>query len=185
MGDSQKLKRKYTRPLKLWHKERITEENELAKEYGLKNKKEIWKANSFLKKYSREAKRLVAYKTAQAQKEKDQLLRKLKSLGLIPTEGDLNSVLSLKLKDILGRRLQTLVYKRNLANSVKQARQFIVHRHITVAGKSINTPSYLVRKAEEAQIAYRQVSPMAKADHPAVLSKKGDKPKKGAESGKK
>jgi small subunit ribosomal protein S4 len=172
MGDPQKLKKKYTRPLKLWQKERITEENELLKEFGLKNKKEIWRADSILKKYSREAKRLIAYKTEQATKEKDQLLRKLRGLGLIPAEGDMNSVLSLKLKDILGRRLQTIVYKKNLANSISQARQFVVHRHISIGNRSINTPSYLVKKVEEDQISYRQVSPLAKPDHPALLKPK-------------
>ena len=162
MGDPGKLRRKYTRPLKLWHKERIEEEKALLREYGLKNKEEVWRANSILKKYSHEAKRLIVLRTEQGTKEKDQLLRKLKSLSLIPAEGDLNSVLSLKLKDILERRLQTLIYKKNLANSVKQARQLIVHRHVTIAGKSVNTPSYLVKRSEEDHLSYREVSPFAK-----------------------
>jgi small subunit ribosomal protein S4 len=165
MGDPQKLRKKYSRPLNMWQKGRIDEEKTLVQEYGLKNKKEVWKADSILKNFSKQAKRLIAEKSEQSVKEKNQLLKKLKTLGLLQTEADINAVLSLKLKDVLGRRLQTVVYKKNLAKSIRQARQFVVHGHINIGNKSVSIPSYLVRKKEEGQITFSQTSPLVDESH--------------------
>ena len=40
---------KFSRPHKLYDKIRIEDENKLVEEYGLKNKTEIWKAESKIK----------------------------------------------------------------------------------------------------------------------------------------
>ncbi|MCH7902628.1 hypothetical protein IIC68_02645, partial [archaeon] len=58
-------------------------------------------------------------------------------------------ILSLTIKDVLERRLQTLIYRKKMASSLKQARQFIVHEHISVGDKIIKAPSYLVPLLEE------------------------------------
>ncbi|KAF5426797.1 small subunit ribosomal protein S4, partial [Candidatus Methanophagaceae archaeon] len=44
MGHPKKLKKKYERPRRPWVLQRIKDERELAEKYGLKNKREIWKA---------------------------------------------------------------------------------------------------------------------------------------------
>ena len=149
MGDTKKQRRKYSRPKKRWEKERIEEEKVLLEEYGLKNKKEIWKAESILKNFAIQAKRLIALQTNQAAIEKIQLFKRLSSHGLVAENAKLEDVLAITLKDILERRLQTLVYRKNLARSIKQARQFIVHNHIMVSDSKITAPSYLVLKQEE------------------------------------
>ncbi|MFH1181639.1 MAG: 30S ribosomal protein S4 [Candidatus Woesearchaeota archaeon] len=180
MGDPRKLRKQYSSPKKMWTTSRIDEEKELTNEYGLRNKREIWKARAILSKILRQAKQIIARRTAQSEKEKDQLLAKLKSLSLIPADGDINAVLNVKLKDLLGRRLQTIVFKKNLANTINQARQFVSHRHINIGSKNITVPSYLVRKDEEEHVSFKPVSALAKADHPerAVKEKKEKKVKK-------
>lgn len=45
---------------------------------------------------------------------------------------------------ILERRLDNLVYRIGFANSIRQARQMVVHGHILVNGKKVNIPSYIV-----------------------------------------
>jgi small subunit ribosomal protein S4 len=45
---------------------------------------------------------------------------------------------------------------------MKQARQFIVHGHISLNGRKINVPSYMVLKAEEETISYYIGSPITK-----------------------
>jgi ribosomal protein S4 len=57
------MKRKhktYSRPKRPFDKARIQEEVEIKKEFGLKNKKEIWKAEAKIKKIREKAKKLIS-----------------------------------------------------------------------------------------------------------------------------
>jgi small subunit ribosomal protein S4 len=166
MGDPKRTKKKYSTPLHPWQAERIEEEKALTKEYGFKNKTEIWKVTSLLRNFFRQTKRLAATKTEQAEKEKLLLLDRLKRLGLLPETALLDDILEITLKDLLERRLQTLVFRKGLARSMKQARQFIVHRHIKVGDNKITVPSYLVSKTEEGVITFSGTSSLASPDHP-------------------
>jgi|FLOH01.1.fsa_nt_gi small subunit ribosomal protein S4 len=166
MGDPKKIRKKYDTPTHPWQKVRIEDEIVLKKEYGLKNKKEIWKFTSMLKGFKNDVKRLNAMTGSQAIKEQDQLRARLLSLGLLKVDMSLDSVLSLETKDLMERRLQTVIVRKNLVRSVKQARQFIVHRHILVAGKKITVPSYLVKIGEEDQISFALSSSLADPSHP-------------------
>lgn len=164
--------KKYETPPKPWQQERMQEEINLIKQYGLKNKKEFWTEESTLRKYRREARKLLASlgketeESEIAKKEKKQFLSKLNKLGLINKEGELDDVLSLDIRSLLDRRLQTQVYKKGFARTIKQARQFIVHGHITVNGKKVTTPSYKLEKTEDQEIDYAQNSPLKKETHP-------------------
>lgn len=169
MGDPKKQKKNYSTPSHPWQKERMESEKVLLRDYGLKNKKEIWKMDSVLSDFAHQAKHLIATKGEQAEKEKAQLLSKLYRLGLVEEKADLNAVLGLEIKNILDRRLQTIVHKKNLAKSVKQARQFITHRHIFVAGKKMTRPGYLVSKGEEANVVFSPNSALASPEHPERL----------------
>jgi len=172
MGDPKKQKKKYSKPKRLWDEKRIKEEKDLKKEYGLKNKKEIWKIESKLKKIKDQTKRLITGKTEQAKKEEKQLLLRLYKLGLIKKSAKFDDVLGLTLKDVLDRRLQTLVFKKNLSKSVKQARQFITHGHITISNRKTDVPSYLVNLDEESKISFLGKSLLAKEDHPEAVKVK-------------
>ncbi len=46
---------------------------------------------------------------------------------------------------LLERRLDNVVFRLGFANSRKQARQLVVHRHFLVNGRSVNIPSYTVK----------------------------------------
>ncbi len=164
MGDPKRLRKKYQGPNHPWQKDRIEIEKQLQKEYGLKNKREIWKAESTLKNFKDILKRLIPLDTPQANKEREQTMSKLRRLGLINETATIDDVLGLDVRAILNRRLQTIVYKLGLARTIKQARQFIVHGHITVNGKTITSPGYLVKMNEE--VNYNEKSPLARLDHP-------------------
>jgi|TARA_Y100000310_G_C20678899_1_gene814693 small subunit ribosomal protein S4 len=185
MGSPKKQKKKFSKPSHPWQKERLVAEKDLLKSYGLRRKYEIWKMNSILKNFTRQAKNLITTKTPQSDKERSQLLTKLSSMGLIGSESQIEDVLSLTLQNVMERRLQTLVYKKNLAKSLNQARQFIVHEHITIGDKTITAPSYLVQLDEENKIQFTQSSAFVNPDHPERLmpEKKQDvkKPKKDTE----
>ena len=170
MGDPKKLKKKNLSPSHPWNKVAIEAEAILKKEYGLVNKKEIFLANTFLKKYKDLAKKLIATKTAQAEHEKKLVLTKLQKYGLLPAGASLDQILSLETKDILERRLQTITNKKGLARSVKQARQFITHRHIIIGDKEITSPAYMLSLEEENKLSFKPKSSLSSLDHPERMN---------------
>jgi len=178
MGDPRKHRKNFSTPSHPWNKERIIEESEQVESYALKNKREIYKANSILKKYLKIAKRFATIRTKQDEIEKTQFLEKMRSFGFIDGD-DVSKVLDLELKNILERRLQTLTHRKGFARSMKQSRQFITHRHIMVGDKKITMPSYLVTLSEEPKISFIASSNLSKDDHPErVILKKKEKPER-------
>ena len=162
MGQPRKSRKKYNTPPHPWNAERIKNENKLMTKYGLKNKKEIWKADTLVRRYSREARYLLGFDMDQMQDEKLELLGHLARTGVLTEGAALEEVLNLTVEDILRRRLQTIVYKKGLARTPKEARMFVVHGHITLNGKKINSPSYVVLKGQEDEIGFYPSSPVAK-----------------------
>ncbi|HIH45329.1 MAG TPA: 30S ribosomal protein S4 [Candidatus Methanoperedenaceae archaeon] len=172
MGYPGKNRKSYDTPKHPWQAGRIAEELELVKSYGLRNKREVWKTESKLRKYRRMAREILAETakgelTGHIKKESEDIMNRLKSIGLLGESAVLDDILSLDSGKILERRLQTQVYRQGLANTIKQARQFIVHGHITVSGYKVTVPSYLVSKQEELQLGYYTGSPLKSESHPS------------------
>ncbi|MEK6883689.1 MAG: 30S ribosomal protein S4 [Nanoarchaeota archaeon] len=130
--------KKYSKPRKPFEKKRIEEEDELIKRFGLKNKKEIWRGEAAISKIRERAKNLIR----SDEEEKQNFFEKLKRLGFIV--GTISDVLALTKEDYLNRRLQTIVFKKGLANSIKMGRQMIVHKNVLVNEKIVSSPSYVV-----------------------------------------
>jgi len=170
MGDPKFSRRKYDTPSHPWRAERIKNESELQKRFGLKNKREIWKAQSqirTLRSQSRDLQARLRTGEHQAEVEMKQLLDKCGRLGLLPIEGTtLNDILSLSVESVLNRRFQTMVFQRGMSYSADQARQFIVHGHISINGRIVTIPGYIVRRAEENAIGFATSSPLANDLHP-------------------
>lgn len=137
MGDPGRRHKKYRKPKKKFELQRIKDEDLLIGKYGLKNKKEIWKAEFKIDKIRRQAKRLI-----NKPEEQLQLITKLKILGL--KVNAIDDVLALTKEDVLERRLQTVLLRKGLAKTPKDARQLIVHKHVAVDNNIINIPSFLV-----------------------------------------
>lgn len=133
----------------IWDKARIERDKELKKTFGLLKKREIWKAETLLRKYRRLARQLAATKDKKTEKE---LINKLAKLGILEKGAGLDDVLGLSVENILDRRLQTIVFKRGFASTPKEARQIIIHGHVKIGGKKASYPSYLIPKAEEGKI---------------------------------
>lgn len=166
MGDPRRMKAKYSGPSHPWDKTRIEEESAIAREYGLKNRKELWKMRSILKGFTDQAKRLIAITGKQSDREKQQLLKKLHKLGLTETEqAKLDDILNLKVSNILERRLQTQVVRKGFAKSMKQARQFLNHRHILIGDRKVTQPSYLLTKEEEKLLKIAENSSLVVEEH--------------------
>lgn len=139
-------KKTYSKPRKPFDKARFEAEAEIVKKYGLGKKREIWKAEARIREFRNIAKELITGK----EEEKKVLITKLKKIGL--NVSNIADILALKKEDWLDRRLQTIVFKKGLAKTPKQARQLITHRHVVVDKKVVNIPSYVVYVNEENKI---------------------------------
>jgi len=114
-------KKKYSRPQRPFDKARIDEENVLREKYGLKNKKEIWKADASIGRVRNLAKQLI---TA-SDEEKTLFIERLQAKGF--KVENIADALSLDKEDWLKRRLQTIMLTKGLTTTPKQARQLIAH----------------------------------------------------------
>jgi small subunit ribosomal protein S4 len=170
LGDPKKQRKKFDTPRFPWQIDALDTELKLLGQYGLRNKREIWRHKTLLSKYRGIGRSLLGMSTEERKKQEKQLLDRLNRLGILPEESALDDVLDLTLEDILERRLQTLVFQRGLAQSIQQSRQLITHGHIAIDGKRVSTPSYLVLKDEETKIAYTPKSPLTNPDHPITKS---------------
>ncbi len=142
-------KKRYVRPKKLYEKARIEEENQLMERYGLKNKKEIWKMLAKVSYFRRRAKSLAR----SSPEEQEVLFEKLRRLGL--RTNTIADVLALTIEKVLQRRLPTIVNQKGLANTVLQARQFVIHKKVLINGKVVNVPSYFVPIEDEGKITIK------------------------------
>lgn len=154
MGDPRKFSNRYERPKKLWDHGRLKEEASLKRAYGLKTMRELWMMGQELKKARRDARRLLSLTEDERRRDVGKLMGKLNRLAILPREAKLEDVLSLSVKDILERRLQTRVVRKGLAKTMAQSRQLITHGFISVGGRKISAPSYLVSQEEDEQISY-------------------------------
>ena len=147
-----KLKKQYETPSEAWDEERIEKEKELIEEFGLRNKREVYKAESELRGLRRQARKAVA---SDKDDQKKPLLDKAHRLGLIKEDGEIIDILSLETRDILNRRLQTAVERKGFADTAKEARQRVVHGHIYLDGERVNVPGYLLTQDEEKELELR------------------------------
>jgi small subunit ribosomal protein S4 len=159
----------YETPNHPFQGERIAEESDYVGRYGLQNKEELWRAQSQLRKFRREARKLLGRAQGDAdaaEREGQEFVARLKRIGVLGDNDGLDDVLTLEVTDVLERRLQTIVYRQGLANTPEQARQFISHGHVTVDGKRVTVPGYKVAVDEEDAIAFDGTSPLADDLHP-------------------
>ncbi len=170
MGQPKFPRKKYETPSHPWQGDRIQAENEIVKKFGLKNKREIWKAQTRLREIRGQARGLVSTTrdadNTQAHKEAKLLLTRLHRSGYIEADASLNEVLGLDVERILNRRLQSQVYLKGLTRTMKQARQFVSHGLVQIGDRRVTAPSYLVRREEEDLIHIDPTATVADDAHP-------------------
>jgi len=74
------------------------------------------------------------------------------------------------LMSLLERRLDNVIARLGFAASRPQARQMVTHGHITVNGRKLDIPSYMVRPGDQIQVKNRDHSRKMAADHLATGS---------------
>ncbi len=177
MGDPKFQKKLYSTPRHPWEKDRIDEERKTINLYGLKNKKELWRSQATLDSIRAQARELQARTRRNdplAIKQLNLLLARLNRYRISTGNASLDDILSLTIESVLERRLQTIVFRKNLAKTVKQARQMITHGHILLNGRRVTVPGLLVEGMEEDSIEYSEFSPFIDDKHPVRLIIAGD-----------
>ena len=159
MGDPRRLKKKFKKPRHPYRKDRILEELEYVGKFGLRNKREFWRMRTMLanwRKLARESRKLPHERAVVVQQE---LIKKLNRMGVLGSEAVFDDVLLISIEDVLKRRLQTLVFEKGMAKTVYEARQRIIHKHIAIGDKVVNSPSHMVLKEDEDYIRFAPSSP--------------------------
>jgi len=151
MGDPKKPRKSYRRPRRIWNSDQLNSELYMIGSYGLKNKRELWKAQTKVANFRNQARTLLALTLEDRQEKESLLLSSLNRLGLTSTSS-LDDILNLKIEDILERRLQTIVMRKMGIKSPLQARQVVSHGHVSIGNRKVNLPGYLVKKDDESKI---------------------------------
>lgn len=150
MGDPRKIRRKYEKTKLMWNRQRIDEEHGLKKKYGLKNLRELWKATTEIGKIRRNVREALAGRS----KEGGKIIARLARYDIVKSGATLDDLLVVSPEAILERRLQSVVVRKGLAKTMNQSRQLITHGFISINGRRVSTPGYLVPKTEEGMIGY-------------------------------
>ncbi len=166
MGDPKRQRKKYETPRFAWRQDTLQEELKLLGVYGLRNKHELWRHETMLSKFRGIARSLIGKSAEERQRMENELLTRLKKLGVLQETAVLDNVLDLAIEDLLERRLQTIVFRKSLAKTPYQSRQLITHGHIVLGNRRVTVPSYIVSREEEAQLTYSSQSTLGDANHP-------------------
>ncbi len=170
MGDPKRQRRKFETPRFPWRKDILQEELKLLGTFGLRNKHELWRSETMLSKFRGIARSLIGRTPEERVKMENELLTRLKKLGVLQETAVLDDVLDLSIEDILERRLQTIVFRKSLTKTIHQARQLVTHGHITIENRRVTVPGYIVSRKEEQAITYATQSQFVNPAHPTRVA---------------
>ena len=152
MGDTKNFRRVWKKPKRPLNFDLKMEELKILGTFGLKTKRELWKARTELSRVRNQARSLLALRQEVRDTEEPILLQSLSKVGYVQSDATLDDVLNLELSDLFSRRLQTVVQKKFYFKTPYQARQAVSHGHILIGDRIVNIPSYIVRVDEESKI---------------------------------
>jgi len=138
----------------MWQGTRIADELKLKKDFGLKNNREIWRAEAFVRNARQQARKLIGKKNDEAEARKKLLLGRLVRLGIISKDTTLADILAINVKNVLSRRLQTILREKGVAKTLKEARQMIIHGQVKYCGRKHTIPGTIVPTEFENTISY-------------------------------
>ena len=152
MGDPKTPRRVWKKPKRPLNYDLMMDELKTLGTFGLKTKRELWKAQTELSRVRLQARSLLALRQDERERKEPILMQSLSKIGLVNEDSTLDDVLNLQVTDLLSRRLQTIAQKKLYFKTPYQARQAIVHGHIMIGDSVVTIPSYIVKTEEEVKI---------------------------------
>jgi small subunit ribosomal protein S4 len=152
MGDPKLPRRMWKKPKQPLNYDLKMEELKTLGTFGLKTKRELWKARTELSRVRHQARSLLALSKENREFKEPILMKSLSKIGLVENDSTLDDVLNLKVTDLLSRRLQTVVFKKLFFKTPYQARQAVVHGHIMIDDRVVTIPSYVLKVDEESKV---------------------------------
>ncbi len=171
MGDPKLPRRVWRKPKRPLNYELKMEELKTLGTFGLRTKRELWKAHTELSRVRHQARSLLALRKEVRAEKEPILMKSLARIGLVSSDATLDDVLNLNVDNLLSRRLQTIVSKKLGFKTPYQARQAVIHGHIMIGERKIDIPSYTVRVGEEGSIHFTPESKI-----PEMLEKTKSEP---------
>ena len=152
MGDTKNFRRVWKKPKRPLNFDLKMDELKILGTFGLKTKRELWKARTELSRVRNQARSLLALRQDVREQKEPILMNSLSKVGYVQSDAVLDDVLNLEINDLLGRRLQTIVQKKFYFKTPYQARQAVSHGHVLIGDQIVNIPSYLVKVDEEDKV---------------------------------
>ena len=177
MGDPKYPRRVWRKPKRPLNYDLKMEELKTLGTFGLRTKRELWKAHTELSRVRHQARSLLALRQEVRAEKEPILMKSLARIGLVSSGATLDDVLNLNVNDLLSRRLQTIVTKKLGFKTPYQARQAVIHGHIMIGERKVDIPSYTVPVTEEDSIHFAPESKI-----PAMLEKYNTADEAAAES---
>ena len=152
MGDTKNFRRIWKKPKRPLNFDLKMDELKILGTFGLKTKRELWKARTELSRVRNQARSLLALRQDVREQKEPILMNSLSKVGYVQSDATLDDVLNLEINDLLARRLQTIVQKKFYFKTPYQARQAVSHGHVLIGDQIVNIPSYLVKVDEEDKV---------------------------------
>lgn len=178
MGDPKNPRKIWRKPKRPLNYDLLNEELFVLGTFGLKNKRELWKAHTELSRIRNQARSLLALTQEARERKEPVLMKSLIRIGLVKENSTLDDVLNLKVTDLLSRRLQTMIQKKALIKSPYQARQAVVHGHVMIGDRVVTIPSYIVNVNEESQIHIAIGTNLGQAKQQVIETVPAEEPQK-------
>jgi small subunit ribosomal protein S4 len=172
MGDPKYPRKVWRKPKRPLNYELKMDELKTLGTFGLRTKRELWKAHTELSRVRQQARSLLSLRQEVRAEKEPILMNSLARIGLVSSDATLDDVLNLNATDLLSRRLQTIVSKKLGFKTPYQARQAVIHGHIMIGDRKVDIPSYTVTVEEEGSVHFAPESKI-----PEMLEKtKKDEP---------
>ena len=154
MGDPKYPRKVWRKPKRPLNYELKMDELKTLGTFGLRTKRELWKAHTELSRVRHQARSLLALRQEVRAEKEPILMSSLARIGLVSGDATLDDVLNLNATDLLSRRLQTIVTNKLGFKTPYQARQAVIHGHIMIGDRKVNIPSYTVTVEEESSVHF-------------------------------
>lgn len=136
----------------MWDSARIQREHALKEKYGLRNLRELWILDSELRRIKQNVRNVLSGRANEEVGK--EIIARLSRYSVAKSDATPDDLLVVDVEALLERRLQTIVLRKGLARTMKQARQLVAHGLISIGGRRVTSPGHQVLASEELTIGY-------------------------------